>query len=78
MYPVQRIEDFRYLDGYASEDLRGVVHMYRFNKMNHDYTVFDKYEEFSSEEMSEAAYRAQELAGRYLEEHFDINNDVIA
>ena len=77
LYPIQRIEDFRYLDGDASEDLRGIVEMYQFNKMDHGYTVFDKYEEFSSEEMSEATYRAQELAGHYLGKHFDIDADVI-
>lgn len=77
LYPIQRIEDFRYLDGYASEDLRGVVEMCRFNKMDHDYTMFDKYEEFSSEEMSEATYRAQELVGCYLGEYFGVDVDVI-
>ena len=77
LYPIQRIEDFRYLEGYASEELRGIIEMYRFNKMDHDYEEIDAYKEFSAEEMYEANYRAQELAGRYLAEHFDVDDVIV-
>lgn len=77
LYPIQRIEDFRYFEGYASEGLRGIVEMYRFNKMDHDYEDLDAYKEFSAEEMCEANYRAQELAGCYLAEHFDVDDVIV-
>lgn len=76
LYGIRYIADFRDTDEDLSKELRHFIEQYLFNRNELDYDE-ETYQGYSEDEVIDAFYAAQEIAGHYLDEKYGRHDYIV-